>query len=392
MSLVPGIGTSLAAGDILSQALLQTGLSTPIKVEADETNIGKGNFLPCNIQTLANGFLSNIVVSSNSSIHRDILPSTNMISLEPMAQVPSGSNPLSILLSRGECHTSTSTGSSDDKGHYARHMNSTEVVPVPPGTQHNGSSFNSLPPASVNMNVGSLPNCEASGSNNLDIDLGDLLSIHVDTPDIVTPSATHSGSVYSVLGPPNPKVTFQDPGPSTQYQNSYHPVMSQTLAELPDLGIYNILGTSEPDFLDTLDTLDVNSFNESMETSYSQSSATAPQMNSSRPFAQYGTNSSGLVTFPPGSRVTATKMEHSSSLTNLTVGGGQLPHPIGSQFVPPQPKEPSASFKMFRPVMGSGVVHSAVKPTAMKQVCVGRDLLQAVITWYIIRAVCVGLT
>lgn len=372
MSLGPGAGVGLVAGDILSQALIQTGLSNSIKLEADETSvIGRDNFLPCNIQTLANGLLSNVMGSSNTPIHQNIFPTTNLMSLEPMAPGP---NPPNVILSRVECHTS-STGSSDDKDQYSRHMNSAVgVMHVSSGCQQNGATVNSIPPASVNMNVGgSLSNCDIGGSNNLDIDLGDLLSIPVDTPDIGPQSIPHSSSSYSVLGPTNPPVPFQTPGLSTQYQQNsvYQPIMSQTSAELPELegmDLYNILGDSEPDFLDTLN---VNSFSRSLETSYPHSSTTRPQINA-RPFSQFGSDSSGLVTFPPESQFTATKLEQSSSLANLTVG--RLPHPIigmGGQFVPPKPKGPSTTLKPFKlgPLMGSNVAQPAVNRNATKQVC-----------------------
>ena len=376
MSFAPGTTTGSITGDILSQALLQTGVSTPIKLKTDGSCYSlsdhcKDNFLSCDVQTVANGFLPNIVETSNTSIHQNIFSPQNVMSFNPTAH---GSHPPNGMYSQGVSHDK-GTGSSA-KDQYFQHINGS--VGALPLQQQNSLVVNPIPlgTLSTNSQVGmSLSSCDLGGSGNLDMDLGDLLSINVDDPDIgvsMTQPVPASVSNYSVLVPASPQVPLQPPGPSTQYQNLCQPVLSQTSAQLPDLedlDLSNILGDADPMFLNTLTT---ESFSKSSNTSYPHSSAPMQQMNGIRSFSQFESNSSGLTVLPHRSQLTATTLEQ-SSLRNLTVRlESQLPRDRGNHFVPPQLQAPSASFKPFKPgpVKSNTVLHPqlAASPAAIKQV------------------------
>ena len=222
----PG-GTGTMGGDILSQALLQTGLSTPIKEETSDPStyfLSDTDLRSYDMETLAGcDLMANLGDINSPSRHN--LPHSAAV------------DPGSLLNIGGQSHESLTVGGNSLFSQPVGELN----IPASTDTR----TFNGNTAGSVLVKVE-----EPSG----DLELEDLLA-NTDSYN-PTPQSNNSTphSNYPTSYPPHP-------GPQQQQQqyNTYQPPLIQASPELPELSdlteLDNILG-DDSDFLNTLTTDD----------------------------------------------------------------------------------------------------------------------------------------
>jgi len=269
--------------DILSQALFQTGLSTPVKVEPEETNFffppAEGtDFLNSHGQDVAGGLSSDSSLPGNSR-PQDLFSSamgsggtsSSGPSLNGGVMNQNGFSSSGIFSSQGQ-YLNPSNGANGARvvpiatneivsingGRIVPPISTNGVVspstagmvPLVPISQHNNAGVGSNPVC----NDGFLPSVKTEPYNDLDIDLGDLLSIP--TPDVELgpnsiPSA-HSAphSQYSVTPQVGFGAPFPGPGGALLEFQSSSAVSKDANSDLPILDdIFNILEDTEDSFL-----------------------------------------------------------------------------------------------------------------------------------------------
>ena len=348
-------------GDILSQALFQTGLSTPVKVEPNDSNVffsmpGDSDFLTSDIQDMVGG-LTSYSSLPDTSHQQNVFPVVN----SSVGMVNSGRYTTGISTPNSLVPT-TSSACGSQAQYRGNISGSTGMIPM---KQENSVAVDSTPVDGGGF-LSSTTNVKTEPFNDYDIDLGDLLSIP--TPDIgvesnsISQSVPQSHSNYAMTSQVRPQAPFPAPAVSSlEFQPS--PAADNMASDLPVLDdIFGILGDNEADFLDTLGS---NSGMGNANTSF-----TAPmvprQLNTS---SFFGTTSSGSL-FPSSSRV-HTKPGPYLPTSNMCIGGDvRQPHPLvnrGGSFVPQLSKKPSFNRTVFK---GSPMPSSISSSSSdIKQVC-----------------------
>ena len=259
----PSTGTENA--DILSQALLQTGLSNSIKLEAENVGFDE-HLLACDVQTLTNDLISTLDNNSGQGnappppvFHPGVIPKVEG-QFAPIAVSPNvesfqhlGGNGTSIMgdnqLPSG---VRTSNGSFID-GHgksggvplampKLKKMEN-GIVPHP----HQPQPLYTAPGDSCNSNYG--------GGSGMDIDLEELLSGSGEqTDEVYQPSPCYTDPNYPV--PINGQNSFPS-NPPPQYGTFQATPINQdtsvgSLPELMNEDLLGFLGKEEGDFLESL--------------------------------------------------------------------------------------------------------------------------------------------
>lgn len=246
-----GILTGPESADILSQALLQTGLSDAVKMEGDVGfDLPSDNLLSCDVQTLTDDLISQL---DEDSTQGTVLPTPTL-----------GSGALESPFDSGMANKAM------------EHPSGIPLCTVAPVSNINATSFvngySSAGPVQVKMEDGLSPSPQTvtstvhqlgayntggvAGSSapsyggGADIDLEDLLAIdvgdHLDTGMYSAPPSNQMSQDFPV--PPQPS-SFTPP---EQYSSYQPPNSSQGLPELGDTDLYDILGGENDDFLDSL--------------------------------------------------------------------------------------------------------------------------------------------
>ncbi len=307
--------SSASNSDILSQALLQTGLSTPVKVERDSTDfifpLPPHEKCPSDIQNIV-GEPSQLPLTNSSAQQHNLLPSVDSPARNPgiinggthNAIVPNISNsqvkqePYQSSFTNNAGAIPNHCGMNNSSG--GLHSNS---VYVPMTTSGMASTSGAVRGAQQNYGasnpaIGGDLLVKTELFNDLDMDLSDLLSIPTPECEIQTTSSSNSVSQPHSQFPMTPQVHQQAPfpgpaGSTLEFQPSRTEDNAST--DLPVLDdIFSILG-DEGDFLDNFGRTSSPS---SVNTMFS--TPAVPQSQVSRPY--YGR--APVPRFPPSSSST----------------------------------------------------------------------------------------
>lgn len=257
-----GPSTGTESADILSQALLQTGLSHSIKLEVESVGFDE-HLLACDVQTLTNDLISTLDNNSGQgaalpppTFHPGVIPKVEG-QFAPIVVSPSvkslGGNGTSIM---GEDQSSVCTSNSsfidgcDKSGGMPLAMPKLKkmengIVPHP-HQPPNPQALYTSPGDSCNSNYGGM-----------DIDLEELLSGSGEQPDEVYQSTPcYTDPNYSVPVPINGQTSFPS-NPPPQYSTFQTTPINQdtSMASLPELmneDLLGFLGKEEGDFLESL--------------------------------------------------------------------------------------------------------------------------------------------
>lgn len=256
-----GSQEATSGGDILSQALFQTGLSTPVKIETDEPNFilpENGIHPSYDTQNLAEDLISGL---GGQDIKYSV--QQNLVSTPPGFEGFSSSNKNSMYSNQTlPLMNNTSTDN----------IASSIISPLPTaGGMRSMPILRKLENGIVptwkggSYNGGSATSDKEFGE--IDVDLEDLLSINVDEPSME--SYSHPQSSYSVpapasnssYSPPQYNIPYPAAPPTQQHQALLTPTQQHQAplapaqhqhqtSELPELmDLDNILGD---DFFDSL--------------------------------------------------------------------------------------------------------------------------------------------
>lgn len=261
----PSTGTENA--DILSQALLQTGLSHSIKLEAESVGFDE-NLLACDVQTLTNDLISTLDSNSGQGsalpppvFHAGVIPKVEG-QFAPIAVSPSveslqhlGGNGTSIL-GENQSGVCTSNGSFKSGGMSLAmpKLKKMEngIVPHP----HQPQALYTTSPGDSNYGDGG-----GGGGSGMDIDLEELLSgsgeqtdqVYQSTPCYTDPN--YSGPVVPVPINNGHTSNHQPPPQYSTFQTTPINQDTPSMASLPELmneDLLGFLGKEEGDFLESL--------------------------------------------------------------------------------------------------------------------------------------------
>lgn len=238
-----GIPTGPESADILSQALLQTGLSNS-KAEHFGFDLPSDNLLSCDVQTLTNDLISTLddKPTQGSMLSTQALSSESHFggivkeSLQPM--VVDG-------VTSSNINTSFIDGYRNVQMPKLKKM---ENGLVPPQL----TTPVLVPPVSQPVMYATDDSTMGSYGGEVDIDLEDLLAIDVEQPgtEMYKPPSNPIGQNYAVSATMNPQPSFASiPEQYSSYQSHGN---SQDLPELVDKDLFDIFGEEESNILDSL--------------------------------------------------------------------------------------------------------------------------------------------
>lgn len=258
-----GASTGPGAGDILSQALLQTGLSAPVKTEPKDTSFDlPDDVLSCDIQTITDNLISNL----------DSRPTSGHTAGTPVAG--------SEQLLRGSSFVG-------GEGSFSSQPLGVMNMPVSSNTANFNSGSNMGMPVRVKMENSPGSSAQANVGNNsllfdgVDIELEELLSIPMD--DLYNPHQAADG--YSAPTPINNQASYpissvpqQQHHQQQQYQHQHNlayqtplnqpsasgPMQNNTYDDLNDDFLNSIMDTTFPDSSPTINSGYPSSSNQSM--------------------------------------------------------------------------------------------------------------------------------
>ena len=346
-------GVGRGPGDILSQALLQTGLSTPIKVETEQDFIFPDNksLLSYDVGTFAGNIVSNLKEHN----HEDFLPSRPVINSQPTQEQSRVMDEKPIL---GSVY-------SQPVGVMMNMPTLTEncsALCTPSVSISCNDGYCPTMPRLVKLENGMVPLQQASsGLDHSNVELEDLLAIPMDQAELEPhnpPPVSHSS--YPVTASINSHTSFpliQTPPQHSTCQPSLSQASSGSeLPELMDVDLFNILGDTEADFLDTLSS---DNFNGSAA-------------NTSYPFdhnSSSGMSSINPSPFPVDSLRNYSTSAHKSELTtpsslSLVGSNARQQGPVFNRYMQGPRKVPSPPVRLSR--LGNSMIkkHSSTSPTA----------------------------
>ena len=225
MSVATTASHGSSEGDILTQALLQTGVSTPVKLEAKDSafDLLDESLLSCDVQTLTEDLISKLESPDPAKETLFPPPAINSVGFATPGGQPAqnaGRNE-SLACGLGDISTMGVIPVSS-VGNFTNNTLST------PGNVFSTVVKTENPPH---------PTSSSGGANNFgDIELEDLLAITVEQPgiDLYQPPVINSdGQTQPGLLPSNSQTSFPNPA---QYNSTYQPPSRQpTALDLPEL-------------------------------------------------------------------------------------------------------------------------------------------------------------
>lgn len=226
-----GILTGSESADILSQALLQTGVSDGIKLEAENFSFDD-NLLSCDVQTLTNDLISKL----------DDNPTQENMSSTPAL----GSGAVDSHFDKVQSSVGVSMCNAilDSRDSYSY----SGTLPMP--RLKNGLN----PPQQTGLPLPQPAMYDTGSSTSYggaDVELEELLAIDVDHLDTGMYEAPSNSVAQSYPVPPAINRQTSLP-PISQYNSYQSPSSSQGLPELVNKDLLDIFGEEEPNFLDSL--------------------------------------------------------------------------------------------------------------------------------------------
>lgn len=259
------LATGLEGDDILTQALLQTGLSTPQDLE--EKNSGfhlDENLLSCDVQTLTNNLISKLednsmprILSPSSAINPVAFPPVRTPVKHEESTTCAGSDMQSLGIMNMQSLVDNTMPSSSAGGTFSGgYVNSVNAMPKLRRMENGIVPPHEMGPPPHPPQQGTCAG-DIQSLGGFDVELEELLSINVDNveqPEIeMYPTPTHSDEVHSSYSVPN----LVNPQVSLQYNTYQLPINQTASVDLPELmnnDLSDILGSEDntPDFLDRL--------------------------------------------------------------------------------------------------------------------------------------------